>query len=322
MSEIQAGVNITEQVQSLPVKKTRPTLQNLKIVKTQGSEVKLPKLKKEVLEIENIDFPKTNRTKTATKTATQQTTSRRPGTTEGKEQRQSEQRQPEQKVNEEEQKHPEQSTTNLPKVVKPKQVVRKNTITQLNHVPFPQRKIIFSIDPGRVNFACRLEERKDDGTNKGLLFIKARFEELLDINKFFDQHYELLSQTTICIVEKQMSINYTMIRISQHVETYFLTKFPNVAVYEISAKLKVGKEETISTAKQILEKGKDETSVQLLEKLGNPQKQAGQRKPKKEKLDDLCDTVCQIEAFMDEMKRLEYKVPQGYVLQTKAGGKK
>jgi hypothetical protein len=316
MSEIQAGVNISEQVQSLPVKKTRPTLQNLKIVKPQGSEVKLPKLKKEVLEIENIDFPKTNRPETATKTATQQTTSRIPGTTKGKEQRQSEQRQ------EGDKKQPEQSTTNLPKVVKPKQVVRKNTITQLNHVPFPQRKIIFSIDPGRVNFACRLEERRDDGTIEGLLFIKARFEELLDINKFFDQHYELLSQTTICIVEKQMSINYTMIRISQHVETYFLTKFPNVAVYEISAKLKVGKEETISTAKQILEKGKDETSVQLLEKLGNPQKQAGQRKPKKEKLDDLCDTVCQIEAFMDEMKRLENKVPQGYVLQTKAGGKK
>jgi hypothetical protein len=317
MSEIQAGVNISEQVQSLPVKKTRPTLQNLKIVKPQGSEVKLPKLKKEVLEIENIDFPKTNRPKTAT----QQNTSRRPGTTQGKEQMQPEQRQPEQRQ-EEDKKQPEQSTTNLPKVVKPKQVVRKNTITQLNHVPFPQRKIIFSIDPGRVNFACRLEERRDDGTIEGLLFIKARFEELLDINKFFDRHYELLSQTTICIVEKQMSINYTMIRISQHVETYFLTKFPNVAVYEISAKLKVGKEETISTAKQILEKGKDETSVQLLEKLGNPQKQAGQRKPKKEKLDDLCDTVCQIEAFMDEMKRLEYKVPQGYVLQTKAGGKK
>jgi hypothetical protein len=205
---------------------------------------------------------------------------------------------------------------------KPKQIVRKNTITQLNHVEFPQRKVIFSIDPGRVNFACRLEERKDDGTIESLLFIKARFEELLDINKFFDQHYDLLSQATICIVEKQMSINYTMIRVSQHVETYFLTKFPNVAVYEISAKLKVGKEETIETAKNILIKGKDETSVNLLERLGNPQKFAGQRKPKKEKLDDLCDTVCQIEAFMEEMNRLEYKVPQGYVLQTKAGGKK
>lgn len=205
---------------------------------------------------------------------------------------------------------------------KPKQIVRKNTITQLNHVPFPERKIIFSIDPGRVNFACRLEERKVDGSIEGLLFIKARFEELLDINKFFDQHYDLLSQTTICIVEKQMSINYTMIRVSQHVETYFLTKFPHVAVFEISAKLKVGKEVTIDTAKQILERGKDQTSVKLLEKLGNPQKEAGKRKPKKEKLDDLCDTVCQIEAFMEEMKRLEYKVPQGYILQTKAGGKK
>jgi hypothetical protein len=226
----------------------------------------------------------------------------------------------EQKVGEKGQQESKQPKQQQPK--QPKQIVRKNTITQLNHVPFPQRKVIFSIDPGRVNFACRLEERKDDGTIEGLLFIKARFEELLDINQFFDKHHHLLSQATICIVEKQMSINYTMIRISQHVETYFLTKFPNVAVYEISAKLKVGKDDTIETAKTILTKGKDETSVDLLERLGNPQKVAGQRKPKKEKLDDLCDTVCQIEAFMDEMKRLEYKVPQGYVLQTKAGGKK
>jgi hypothetical protein len=202
------------------------------------------------------------------------------------------------------------------------QVVRKNTITQLNHVPFPEKKIIFSIDPGRVNFACRLEERKEDGTIEGLLYVKKRFEELLDINRFFDENQELLSKTTICIVEKQMSINYTMIRVAQHVETYFLTKYPSVAVYEISAKLKVGKEETIETAKKILSKGNDKTSVELLERLGNPQKQAGQRKPKKEKLDDLCDTVCQIEAFMNEMKRLEFKVTQGYILQTKAGGKK
>jgi hypothetical protein len=263
------------------------SIQNLKIIKPQ---MKLPVIKKDLKQLEQqpsliIEEIKTNRTLSGG----------------GKSSTLSE-------------------TVSKPKVTK--QIVRKNTITQLNHVPFPSRKIIFSIDPGRVNFACRLEERKDDGTIVGLLFIKARFEELLDINRFFEKYDDLLSQTTICIVEKQMSINYTMIRISQHVETYFLTKYPHVAVYEISAKLKVGKEETISTAKRILENGKDETSVDLLEKLGNPEKQAGKRKPKKEKLDDLCDTVCQIEAFMDEMKRLEFKVPQGYILQTKAGGKK
>jgi hypothetical protein len=115
-----------------------------------------------------------------------------------------------------------------------------------------------------------------------------------------------------------MPINYTMIRVSQHVETYFLTRYPNVAVYEISSKLKVGKDVTIDTAKKLLLDGKDQKSYDLLENLGNPKKEEGKRKPKKEKLDDLCDTVCQIDAFMEEMKRLEYKVPQGYLLKTKA----
>jgi hypothetical protein len=206
-----------------------------------------------------------------------------------------------------------------------KQVVKANTIIQLNHVPFPEKQVIFSIDPGRVNFACRLEERTYDLSGnvkiKGLMFVKKRFEELLEIQKFFEDHYDLLSQTTICIVEKQMSINYTMIRVSQHVETYFLTRFPQCAVFEISSKLKVGKELTIETAKEILKMGDDQYSCDLIQKLMHPTVVKGQRKPKKEKMDDLCDTVCQTEAFMNEMKRLEFKVPQGYILKTKGKNK-
>jgi hypothetical protein len=201
---------------------------------------------------------------------------------------------------------------------KAKPTKSKNTIVQLNHVSYPEKKIIFSIDPGRVNFACRLEERKEDGTIIGLIYKRMRFEEMLDINRFFEEHHDLLSQTTICIVEKQMPINYTMIRVSQHVETYFLTRYPHVAVYEISSKLKVGKDITIDTAKKLLLEGKDQISYDLLERLGNPKKEEGKRKPKKEKLDDLCDTICQIDAFFSEMKRLEYKVPQGYLLKTKS----
>lgn len=192
------------------------------------------------------------------------------------------------------------------------------TIIQLNKVPFPENHIIFSIDPGRVNFACRLEERKANGDIETLLFKKMRFEELLDIQNFFLEHHDLLSRSTICIVEKQMSINYTMIRVSQHVETYFLTKYPHVAVFEIGSKLKVGKEVTIPTAKEILQKRNDKVGFEILDKLENPIKEKGKRKPKKEKLDDLCDTVCQIDAFMKEMKRLEYKIQQGYVLMTKS----
>jgi hypothetical protein len=194
-------------------------------------------------------------------------------------------------------------------------------IIQLNKIPFPEKKIIFSIDPGRVNFACRLEERKEDGTIETLLFKKMRFEELWDIQTFFQEHDSILKQTTICIVEKQMAINYTMIRVSQHVETYFLTKYPHVAVFEIGAKLKVGKEITIPTAKEIMIRGNDKIGSEILDKLENPVKEKGKRKPKKEKLDDLCDTVVQIEAFMNEMKRLEYKVQQGYVLKSKSVAK-
>ena len=195
------------------------------------------------------------------------------------------------------------------------------TIIQLNKVPFPSEKIIFSIDPGRVNFACRLEERREDGTIHTLLFKKMRFEELLDLQNFFDEHQSLLSKATICIVEKQMSINYTMIRIAQHVETYFLTKYPNIAVFEIGSKLKACKDITIPTAKEILKNGSDQVGIEIIDKLENPIKEKGKRKPKKEKLDDLCDTVCQTDAFLKEMKRLEYKVQQGYLLKTKSSSK-
>jgi hypothetical protein len=196
------------------------------------------------------------------------------------------------------------------------------TIVQLNKVPFPEKLVIFSIDPGRVNFACRLEERRQNGEIETLLFKKMRFEELFDIIKFFEENEELLSKTTICVVEKQMSINYTMIRVSQHVETYFLTKYPHVAVFEISSKLKAKKDVTVPTAKDILEKGKDKIGIDILDKLENPIKEKGKRKPKKEKLDDLCDTVCQSDAFLKEVKRLDYKIQQGYVLMTKSVSKK
>lgn len=196
------------------------------------------------------------------------------------------------------------------------------TIVQLNKVPFPEKLVIFSIDPGRVNFACRLEERRQNGEIETLLFKKMRFEELFDIIKFFEENEELLSKTTICVVEKQMSINYTMIRVSQHVETYFLTKYPHVAVFEISSKLKAKKDVTVPTAKDILEKGNDKIGIDILDKLENPIKEKGKRKPKKEKLDDLCDTVCQSDAFLKEVKRLDYKIQQGYVLMTKSVSKK
>jgi hypothetical protein len=161
---------------------------------------------------------------------------------------------------------------------------------------------IFSIDPGKENFACRLEKRSYDGYIEGVIFVKIALSEnaLTDITFFLDNNDQLLSKTNIMIVERQMPINYRMVRISQHCETYFLTKYPNVTIFEISPKLKAEKKLTYTTSLEILERGKDLKSKELLESM----------KKQKMKIDDLCDTVCQIHATIEELKNIK-SVPRG-----------
>jgi hypothetical protein len=177
-------------------------------------------------------------------------------------------------------------------------------IELLNNAPFSinNDNFIFSIDPGKENFACRLEKRYSNGTIEGFIFVKIKLSEnaLSDITNFFIDNQELLSLTNIMIVERQMPINYRMVRISQHCETYFLSKYPNVTLFEISPKLKAEKKETYSTALSILDNGKDFKSKELLESM----------KKQKLKFDDMCDTVCQIHATLEELKILK-SVPNG-----------
>jgi hypothetical protein len=177
-------------------------------------------------------------------------------------------------------------------------------IERLNNVPFDltQDNFIFSIDPGKENFACRLEKRLSNGEIEPLIFVKIALSEnaLTDITTFLNNNEENLSKTNIMIVERQMPINYRMVRVSQHCETYFLTKYRNVSLLEISPKLKAEKKLTFTTALQILEQGKDFKSKELLEVM----------KKQKLKIDDLCDTICQIHATIEELKILK-TVPNG-----------
>jgi hypothetical protein len=170
-----------------------------------------------------------------------------------------------------------------------------------NDIDINMDHIIFSIDPGKENFACRLEERVGNNINP-LIYIKIKLGEnaLIEITKFFEDHEYLLSKTTLMIVERQMPINYRMVRVSQHCETYFLTKYPKVVLFEISPKLKAEKKICVSTAINILERGGDKKSIELLNMM----------KKNKDKIDDLADTVCQIEAFLIEYKTLK-TVPFG-----------
>jgi hypothetical protein len=177
-------------------------------------------------------------------------------------------------------------------------------VERLTNIEIDLKKdnIFLSIDPGKENFACRLEERKNDGTIRGIIFVKIKLGEnaIMEITEFFKENEEILSETNIMIVERQMPINYRMVRVSQHCESYFMTKYPNVAIFEISPKLKAEKKITYETAIEILKKGKDQKSIDLLIEM----------KKSKLKIDDLCDTICQIKGFLDEIENMK-NVPNG-----------
>lgn len=176
---------------------------------------------------------------------------------------------------------------------------------RLNDVPMPKEMVIFSVDPGQKNFACRLETRKVvSGKVKiePLMFFRKKLSKtvLQDISAFFDEHDYLLSLATICIVEYQLTMNYFMLRISQHVESYFMTKYPKVAIFEISSKMKPAKDVCVPKALEILKKGGDLISYNFLSELSqNYENCKGKEAKSAFKCDDLADTVGQIEAFFE-----------------------
>jgi hypothetical protein len=177
-------------------------------------------------------------------------------------------------------------------------------IEKLNEVPFDiqaSSHIIFSVDPGKENFACRLEKR-ENGVITPLMFIRIKLTDhvLQEIKQFLDDKADLLRTSTVMIVERQMPINYRMVRLSQFIETYFICMYPNVSLFEISSKLKADKKICVATCHSILEKGGDSQSIELLHQL----------KKDKVKIDDLADTVCQIQAFFD-VYPTEKKIPLG-----------
>jgi len=162
-------------------------------------------------------------------------------------------------------------------------------LIQLNDVPIPKNPIIISIDPGRNNFACRIEKRWDNGKIEPFLLKRIDFGYLIlqESTKFLMEHDDLIKNVNILVMERQMPINYSMVRLSQHIESYFLSKYPQVAVFEINPKVKPEKPICFEAAMEELEKGGDTFTINFLVDM----------KSKKEKCDDLCDTIGQIKGF-------------------------
>jgi hypothetical protein len=172
---------------------------------------------------------------------------------------------------------------------------------------------VVSVDPALKNFAIRIERWNYNRTITPVGFCKYNLindgtseedddyhEGINNLTKIFKSLEDCLKKTHIFIVEKQLPQNYKVVRISQHVITYFIQLGYDSellpSIYEIDPKLKgeiLGagklaekdlKKWAVVKAKEILENRGDQVSLDILT-------------ANKKKDDDLSDTVIQILAL-------------------------
>ena len=182
---------------------------------------------------------------------------------------------------------------------------------------------VISVDPGVTHYAIRVEERnyKTVGPIKTLHFDKVGLkpeEQVLTeenecrsysfITKYLDKYLELFKTCHMVIIEKQLPVNYKSVRMSQHTLTYFMVNLKNIVptlpmFFEVKPQLK-GKELgvppnlnerglklwAIDKALELVTIRNDIKGLQIL-------KRKDPRTKRKEKKDDLSDTICQIEAL-------------------------
>lgn len=177
---------------------------------------------------------------------------------------------------------------------------------------------ILSIDPGKRNFCFRIELR--DYT-KGIIKMEA-YEKIDLLGESVDgkvkidyiyrnsmlilkQYEKLIVNCHVVLIERQLAINYKMVRFSQHVISNLMSMLYNndlrTVIMEIDSTVKtqqfgikgLGKRETkkwaIEKADQLLRARGDQASLNIIKKA-------------KSKKDDLSDTVVQIEAVWKHFK--------------------
>ena len=187
---------------------------------------------------------------------------------------------------------------------------------------WPDRIRIISIDPGVTHYAIRVEERniKHNDVIKTLHFDKVglkKDEQNLSIDNvcpvysfienYLDKYLELFKTCHMVIIEKQLPVNYKAVRMSQHSLTYFMIHLKNIypnlpLIFEVKPQLK-GRELgvppnlnerglklwAVEKARELLHDRADYDGLEVLNRKDPITK-------RKEKKDDLSDTVCQIEA--------------------------
>lgn len=173
---------------------------------------------------------------------------------------------------------------------------------------------VVSIDPGKVNFALRIEKRDAyDGTKVTTeQFVRKNFDKSTNdgidhtfdlITSFLDENLILLYNSHYVIIEKQLSRNYQSLRISQHVLSYVLINLRNAPYLPFILELESAvKGKVLSAPKgQDIKKWSEEKAMEILRQRGDQESikkilhQKGSKGQKKG--DDLADTVVQIEAL-------------------------
>lgn len=170
---------------------------------------------------------------------------------------------------------------------------------------------IVGLDPAMCNFAVGIESRPWGGQGACISLFKFKVRSKVEDNvqqfcsdfiNVLDEYAEWWEHINLIILERQMTENPDASRISQHALTYFLLKCPEAIIVEINPKLK-GK--ILKAPKGLnygaLKKWSVEKGKEILQTRGDT---FGLKQLTGKKLDDKCDVICEVEAFMQYLVSL------------------
>lgn len=115
------------------------------------------------------------------------------------------------------------------------------------------------------------------------------------MTELLDRYDEFWKQCDICLIERQMKVNTSAMKLAQHCWSYFSIKYPNIRIVEFPAYHKTQvlgmpkslrkqkKTWTVEMALAVFQLREDTDIIQLIEQF--------------RKQDDLGDTVCQLQAY-------------------------
>jgi hypothetical protein len=193
-------------------------------------------------------------------------------------------------------------------------------------IPEQQIMVVIAFDPGSANPAVRIEKRIASSISKHCSTIETVNQSCVKIeyqrsgvNKTKGSPtishcttgiIDLLNDMTsdcgdidLVLIEGQMDINRPMMHFQYTVITYFLIKYPNTCVVEVSSKLKAKAFDVKCTSRNELKEWSIDNAIKLATKR-NDKKFIAYIEPlikNNLKVDDHCDAYNMIEAFCIEV---------------------